>query len=166
MLTASTQLSGAADDASAKTARAAEASTEASGNVSDIASAADELSASVLEIDRQVAMLNAIVRQAVSEGGRTNVAVKELGDVAGRIGDVIKPITDIAKQTNLLALNATIEAARAGEAGRGFAVVAGEVKTPPARPVVRRRKSAHRLPTCSVPPRARSRQSPRSKRSL
>jgi methyl-accepting chemotaxis protein len=128
MLEASTQLAGAADAASAKTARAEEASAEASNNVRDIASAADELSASVNEIDRQVAQSNAIASKAVNEAGRTNLAVKELDEAASRIGDVVKLITDIAEQTNLLALNATIEAARAGEAGRGFAVVAGEVK--------------------------------------
>ena len=128
MLAASTQLAGAADDASAKTERASEASAEASDNVRDIASAADELSASVNEIDRQVAQSTTIAERAVNEAGRTNLAVKELDEAAARIGDVVKLITDIAEQTNLLALNATIEAARAGEAGRGFAVVAGEVK--------------------------------------
>ncbi len=128
MLAASGQLAKAADDASAKTSRAENASSEASANVRDIASAADQLSASVNEIDRQVAQSNAIASKAVSEAGQTNLAVKELDEAAARIGDVVKLITDIAEQTNLLALNATIEAARAGEAGRGFAVVAGEVK--------------------------------------
>jgi methyl-accepting chemotaxis protein len=128
MLEASHQLSGSADDASAKTARAEDASSEASGNVRDIASAADELSASVNEIDRQVAQSTEIAIKAVNEVEATNGAVKELDEAAARIGDVVKLITDIAEQTNLLALNATIEAARAGEAGRGFAVVAGEVK--------------------------------------
>lgn len=128
MLVASTQLAGAADEASAKTASATAASAEASSNVRDIASAADELSSSVNEIDRQVAQSNSIATKAVNEAGRTNLAVKELDEAAGRIGDVVKLITGIAEQTNLLALNATIEAARAGEAGRGFAVVAGEVK--------------------------------------
>ena len=128
MLEASSQLARAADDASAKTARAEAASLEASSNVRDIASAADELSASVHEIDRQVGQSNAIATKAVSEAERTNLAVKELDEAAARIGDVVKLITDIAEQTNLLALNATIEAARAGDAGRGFAVVAGEVK--------------------------------------
>ncbi len=128
MLEASSQLARAADDASAKTARAEAASLEASSNVRDIASAADELSASVNEIDRQVGQSNAIATKAVSEAERTNLAVKELDEAAARIGDVVKLITDIAEQTNLLALNATIEAARAGDAGRGFAVVAGEVK--------------------------------------
>jgi methyl-accepting chemotaxis protein len=128
MLEASTQLSGSADDAAAKTSRGDAASTEASANVRDIASAADELSASVNEIDRQVAQANVVATKAVHEASHTNLAVKELGEAATRIGDVVKLITDIAEQTNLLALNATIEAARAGEAGRGFAVVAGEVK--------------------------------------
>ena len=128
MLEASTELSGSADNAAAKTARADAASTEASANVRDIASAADELSASVNEIDRQVAQANAVATKAVHQASHTNLAVKELGEAAARIGDVVKLITDIAEQTNLLALNATIEAARAGEAGRGFAVVAGEVK--------------------------------------
>jgi len=128
MLEASSQLALAADNASAKTARAEAASAEASSNVRDIASAADELSASVNEIDRQVGQSNAIATKAVNEAGRTNLAVKELDEAAARIGDVVKLITDIAEQTNLLALNATIEAARAGDAGRGFAVVANEVK--------------------------------------
>jgi methyl-accepting chemotaxis protein len=128
MLDASTDLAGAADRATQRTAGAATASTEASDNVRDIASAADELAASVMEIDRQVGQSNAIAEKAVSEAERTNAAVKELDEAAKRIGDVIRLITDIAEQTNLLALNATIEAARAGEAGRGFAVVAGEVK--------------------------------------
>jgi methyl-accepting chemotaxis protein len=128
MLSASTNLAGASDNASAKAARAEAASAETSSNVRDIASAAEELSASVNEIDRQVAQSNTIATKAVNEAGHTNLAVKELGEAAARIGDVVKLITDIAEQTNLLALNATIEAARAGEAGRGFAVVAGEVK--------------------------------------
>jgi methyl-accepting chemotaxis protein len=128
MLSASTQLSEAADQATARSQGATTASAEASSNVRDIASAADELAASVMEIDRQVGQSNAIAEKAVAEAERTNAAVKELDEAAKRIGDVIRLITDIAEQTNLLALNATIEAARAGEAGRGFAVVAGEVK--------------------------------------
>ena len=128
MLEASTDLAGAADRATQRTAGATTASAEASDNVRDIASAADELAASVMEIDRQVGQSNLIAEKAVVEAERTNTAVKELDEAAKRIGDVIQLITDIAEQTNLLALNATIEAARAGEAGRGFAVVAGEVK--------------------------------------
>jgi methyl-accepting chemotaxis protein len=128
MLAASTDLVGAADRATQRTASATTASSEASSNVRDIASAADELAASVMEIDRQVGQSNAIAEKAVGEAERTNAAVQELDQAAKRIGDVVRLITDIAEQTNLLALNATIEAARAGEAGRGFAVVAGEVK--------------------------------------
>jgi methyl-accepting chemotaxis protein len=128
MLSASSELARAADQAAERTAGAAEASGDASANVRDIASAADELAASVAEIDRQVAQSNIIAAKAVSEAERTNATVKELNDAAGRIGDVVRLITDIAEQTNLLALNATIEAARAGDAGRGFAIVAQEVK--------------------------------------
>ena len=128
MLAASTQLAGAADNASDRTKGAATASADASANVKDIASAAEELAASVLEIDRQVAQSNTIASKAVSEAERTSDTVKELNDAAARIGNVVNLITDIAEQTNLLALNATIEAARAGNAGRGFAVVANEVK--------------------------------------
>jgi methyl-accepting chemotaxis protein len=128
MITAASQLSGAADQAATRTASATATSNEASSNVRDIASAADELAASVNEIDRQVAQSTTVTSKAVDEAERTNAAVKELDEAAGRIGDVVRLINDIAEQTNLLALNATIEAARAGEAGRGFAVVAGEVK--------------------------------------
>ena len=63
MLAASTQLSGAADNATERTAGAATASADASANVRDIASAADELAASVAEIDRQVAQSNSHRRQ-------------------------------------------------------------------------------------------------------
>ena len=128
MLAASTQLSGAADNATQCTNGASASSEDASANVRDIASAAEELAASVAEIDRQVAQSNTIATRAVSETEKTNATVAELNEAAGRIGDVVRLITDIAEQTNLLALNATIEAARAGDAGRGFAVVAGEVK--------------------------------------
>jgi methyl-accepting chemotaxis protein len=128
MVDASTQLAGAADQASSRTESATAASSEASSNVHDIASAAEELSSSVMEIDRQVSHSNAIAGKAVEEAERTNAEIKALDDAAKRIGDVVKLITAIAEQTNLLALNATIEAARAGEAGRGFAVVASEVK--------------------------------------
>jgi methyl-accepting chemotaxis protein len=128
MLSASAQLTAAADLASDKTGGAATASGEASANVRDIAAAAEELAVAVSEINRQVVRSNVIATKAVGEAAQTSESVKELGEVGRRIGDVIKLITDIAEQTNLLALNATIEAARAGEAGRGFAVVAGEVK--------------------------------------
>jgi methyl-accepting chemotaxis protein len=128
MLAAASELAGAADTASQRTAGAATSSSEASSNVKDIASAAEELAASVAEIDRQVTQSNIIATKAVSEAESTNSTVKELNEAAGRIGDVVRLITDIAEQTNLLALNATIEAARAGDAGRGFAVVASEVK--------------------------------------
>ena len=128
MLTASADLTGAADHASTRTTGAAVASANASANVRDIANAADELAASVLEIERQVVQSNAIASKAVTEAEWTNAAVKQLNEAAGRIDDVVRLITNIAEQTNLLALNATIEAARAGNAGRGFAVVASEVK--------------------------------------
>ncbi len=128
MLDASSNLAGAADSATERSAGASSASSEASRNVRDIASAAEELAASVMEIGRQVSQSNAIAGKAVAEAERTNAAVQELDEAARKIGQVVGLITDIAEQTNLLALNATIEAARAGEAGRGFAVVAGEVK--------------------------------------
>jgi methyl-accepting chemotaxis protein len=128
MLTASAELTGAADQAASKSASADTASRDASTNVRDIAAAAEELSASVMEIQRQVTQSSVIAGKAVTEAERTATTVTALDDAARRIGDVVGLITDIAEQTNLLALNATIEAARAGDAGRGFAVVAGEVK--------------------------------------
>ena len=76
------ELAAAADDASAKTARAEAASSDASANVRDIASAADELSASVNEIDRQVAQSNAIA----SQGSQRSRADQSGGQRTGRGG--------------------------------------------------------------------------------
>jgi methyl-accepting chemotaxis protein len=128
MLSASSHLAGAADDAATRTTSATSASAEASANVRDIAAATEELSSSVMEINRQVAQSQGIADKAIGDAEKTHVEIKALDEAAGRIGDVVKLITAVAEQTNLLALNATIEAARAGDAGKGFAVVAQEVK--------------------------------------
>ena len=104
------------------------AAEQASANVQTVASAAEELSSSISEISRQVAQSTQVSSTAVSEVNSANEKVQGLASAANKIGEVVALITDIADQTNLLALNATIEAARAGEAGKGFAVVASEVK--------------------------------------
>ncbi|MFC3225591.1 methyl-accepting chemotaxis protein [Marinibaculum pumilum] len=125
----SERMSGSADEATAQSNAAANASEMAAQNVQNVASAAEELSASISEISRQVAQGTTMTSAAVGEAERADRQVQSLSEAAQKIGDVVKLINDIAGQTNLLALNATIEAARAGEAGKGFAVVASEVKS-------------------------------------
>ncbi|MEM6491479.1 MAG: methyl-accepting chemotaxis protein [Pseudomonadota bacterium] len=143
--TATTEIEGIADAASALVATSAaldvnarrtealaadvaHAALSATENVETVAGAAEELSASVREISAMVTRSSADAEAAVARTDATRGDVERLEDAAASIGDVVKLISEIAEQTNLLALNATIEAARAGEAGKGFAVVAGEVK--------------------------------------
>jgi methyl-accepting chemotaxis protein len=118
-----------ADRTTQQSTNVSAAAQEASANVQMVATAAEELTASIAEITRQVAGANQVAYRAKEDAGRTDDVVRELASCADKIGEVVGLIGNIAGQTNLLALNATIEAARAGEAGKGFAVVASEVKS-------------------------------------
>ncbi|WP_237151488.1 methyl-accepting chemotaxis protein [Oryzibacter oryziterrae] len=128
MLSASEQLKGTSNAASARAASAASAAQSATHSVQVVAASAEELAASIGEIGRQIQTTNKIVDRAADAARHTNSRIDSLAEAATKIGAVVNLISEIAEQTNLLALNATIEAARAGEAGRGFAVVASEVK--------------------------------------
>ncbi|MCF8481659.1 MAG: cache domain-containing protein [Rhodospirillum sp.] len=105
------------------------AAEQASANVQTVASAAEELSASIGEIARRVLESSDVAERAVTDADRASGGINDLQRRVGQISEIVGLISDIAEQTNLLALNATIEAARAGDAGKGFAVVAGEVKS-------------------------------------
>ncbi len=135
VLSASSQLNGAAENmaglargAGDNSARASEVSAQAREEVETIAEASDELFKSIQEISGLISRSSNVAQTATSKAETTDETVRSLAEAADRIGEVVKLISDIADQTNLLALNATIEAARAGEAGKGFAVVAAEVK--------------------------------------
>ena len=121
-------MSATAAETSALSGAAAQASSRTALSADGIAAATEELSASIREIGAQVVASAGAATRAEQDAARTAAEVERLASAAGGIGRIVGLISDIAGQTNLLALNATIEAARAGEAGRGFAVVAAEVK--------------------------------------
>jgi methyl-accepting chemotaxis protein len=128
-LTASSDLSDMAGDATGKSTTVAAAAEEASQAVQTVAAACEQLMAATNEISGQIGRTAGIANQAANEATSAADLIRSLDETAQAIGEVVTLINGIAAQTNLLALNATIEAARAGDAGKGFAVVASEVKT-------------------------------------
>jgi methyl-accepting chemotaxis protein len=125
---ASRQMTGDADDTSARSEVVSAAAEQVSVNVSTVASASEEMTATIREIAANAANAATVADKALSQAANTEKTVGSLKSRGDEIGSIVNLITAIAEQTNLLALNATIEAARAGDAGKGFAVVANEVK--------------------------------------
>ncbi|WP_194304003.1 methyl-accepting chemotaxis protein [Chthonobacter albigriseus] len=112
--TASSELSGVAQDAQVK--------------ASSVSSAAEEMSASIREINVRMNETATVSQHAERQAAICTERMQSLTTNSSKINEFTATIEAIAEQTKLLALNATIEAARAGESGRGFAVVAAEVK--------------------------------------
>ncbi|MGQ9531968.1 MAG: methyl-accepting chemotaxis protein [Desulfotomaculales bacterium] len=135
-------VSGAAQQLSEGTRRAADGASQVSGSMAEISAAMEQITGHVqraAEDSRQAAgyagegtlAMERTTGQfaAMSQAAeRVGAAVNELHGKIGEITRILDVINHIAEQTNLLALNAAIEAARAGEQGRGFAVVAEEVR--------------------------------------
>ncbi len=122
------KMTGAAEDAEAKSIVVAAAAQEATTSTRSAASSTEQLARVTKDIGQQMARCGQMADGAVTRTGTTSEKAAALSEASRRIGEVVTVIANIAAQTNLLALNATIEAARAGAAGKGFAVVATEVK--------------------------------------
>lgn len=126
--TTATSLYQISKNTSASSTEVTSAAQTASANVSAVAAATEEISHSVEEVRSTVSRSFEMTQDAVRQADEVGRAVSSLVSAIENIANVSNVIGEIAEQTNLLALNATIEAARAGEAGKGFAVVASEVK--------------------------------------
>jgi methyl-accepting chemotaxis protein len=128
IVVSSTQISGGAQDLSARTERSA-------ANLQQSAAAMEEISTTVRQTAGSAQDASAIASANSTVAGRGGEIIATMVQTmqgihasSSRIGDIIGTIDSIAFQTNILALNAAVEAARAGDAGRGFAVVASEVR--------------------------------------
>ncbi len=150
IVSAASQLSGAAKQTSAVTEHSVTLVKEQQGETAQLATAMHEMVATVQEVARNTAEA-AVTAQSTNDNAQSGAlkAVEAMGgiealvvQIAGaaevinnlakgseEIGTVLDVIRGVADQTNLLALNAAIEAARAGDQGRGFAVVADEVRS-------------------------------------
>lgn len=121
LLTASNEVSCAAQAVSQGT-------TEQAASVEETSAAIEQMSSSINQNTENARVTNAMAGQSVKEAEEGGQAVQKTVQAMKQIAERIGIIDDIAYQTNLLALNAAIEAARAGEHGKGFAVVASEVR--------------------------------------
>lgn len=124
----SRQMSGNAQETTARAESVAAAAREVDTNMQTVSEVVGEVLANLREIDRSASEATRVAADAVTASRAANEMVVGLGARGDDIRQFAKAIASIAEQSHLLALNATLEAARAGLAGRGFAVVAGEVK--------------------------------------
>jgi methyl-accepting chemotaxis protein-1 (serine sensor receptor) len=125
---ASSEISQANADLSARTERTAGTLQQTSASIVQVHDTVGRTSERVTGISQaanEAAAVAGTGRVAVQEVAKT---MKRIDASSRRIGEITGAIDGIAFQTNLLALNAAVEAARAGEDGRGFAVVANEVR--------------------------------------
>ncbi len=126
---AAADVSGATEDLSVRSGRAAAELGAASGAAEKIAA----LVRNSTDRSRQASELTGETMSVAQEGqsvvARAVDAIERIEGSSQRISEIIGVIDEIAFQTNLLALNAAVEAARAGDAGKGFAVVASEVRS-------------------------------------
>ena len=126
---ASTEISGGANDLSARTEQSAANLQQSAASIEEISATAHQTASGA----KRAAELATENEQVAARGGEIIGTVvdtmQRIHASSSKIGDIIGVIDGIAFQTNILALNAAVEAARAGEQGRGFAVVAGEVRS-------------------------------------
>ena len=128
IVVASAQISGGANDLSARTEQSA-------ASLQESAAAMEEISSTVKHTAGNARDAAGLSLESVSAAGRGKEVIDTMVDTmqsidasSRRITDIIGTIDGIAFQTNILALNAAVEAARAGDSGRGFSVVASEVR--------------------------------------
>ena len=154
--TATEQLSGGVQEASAAIGQLAKAMEQISSGAQEASSASQESLAAIEQIGKasviakdnakasldRTNVIQTLIKstgtdidtliEGVGKAAKANIEsaklIAELERQSKEIGEIVEAVVRIADQTNLLALNAAIEAARAGQHGKGFAVVADEVR--------------------------------------
>ncbi|MGB3553266.1 MAG: methyl-accepting chemotaxis protein, partial [Jannaschia sp.] len=128
ILTASGDISEAAEGLAVRTESSARNLRDISSTVARIAEMVGETADAADRARTVAAQSDRNAGEGVAAADRTVEAMAEIERLSQAIEGKVAVIEDIAMQTNLLALNASVEAAHAGPSGRGFAVVASEIR--------------------------------------